>query len=662
MKGHRDGEVLMLPKELSHSICSLLPKQERLAISIFITLDQEGRIQDERALDFCRTIVTSQCRLTYTQAQRIILGESVYCSSWNGDLTSEIEKSIRDLSFLAQKRRRIRLCNASFFHFEYPERKQDFEAHEMVEEMMILTNTAVAKYLLTEKLGLSPLRIQLPPKRRKLEEWRENFGDFAKFSLSLSKHLASTQDVDSMQSFVMPKSTWSDICNKRRQPNKRDLKLLLCKDNVYPQLAVAHSFLNDLTRKAEDVRAAEVKEEHWVHCSLNVRGYTRFTSPIRRYLDILAHRLLLNEPASQDAAVDEVAHVVRRCGYLSDRSTAFEKDCGRVQVAEKLKIVTCEFTAVVEMIGQDFLTLHLMSDVHQYISPKQRKIKISHLGQVEQPQVGKSFQTVELKWKLRMYDASTKNIGRSNRLSSKAQDRNLRKDWKKILSLLCEGSTCKSYNLPGGLWHRVLHAIRKDDDTGLNASLEEIDTLITSIEKERMTENPCCEEVEHGDCEYDMGSDNDDAVDDDDGDDEEEEEDNDDDNHGDCDGDTDEESDFDKEYENSDDDNEDSDDDLDYQKQNKTKDKTTADNQQRDERKTLAATSNNEIENVHFVETSLVLQVADSVSIQLSASNAEAFISPEVQCFSLSPNINICLEHRKLTDKCFVTSVSGKDS
>ena len=73
-------------------------------------------------------------------------------------------------------------------------------------------------------------------------------------------------------------------------------------------------------------------------------------------------------------------------------------------------------------------------------------------------------------------------------------------------------------------------------------------------------------------------------------------------------------------------------------------------------------TSNNEIENVHFVETSLVLQVGDSVSIQLSASSAEAFISPEVQCFNLSPDINICLEHRKLADKCFVTAASGKDS
>ena len=657
LKGHRDGEVLMLPKELSHSICSLLPKQDRLAISIFITLNKEGRIQDEQALDFCRTIVTSQCRLNYSQVQRIILGESVHCSFVDGELTLDIQKSIRDLSFLAQKRRRIRLSDASFFHFEHPERKQDFEAHEMVEEMMILTNTAVAKYLLTEKNELSPLRIQLPPKRRKLEEWRENFGDFAKFSLSLSKHLASTQDVDSMQSFVMRKSTWSDICNKRRQSNKRDLKLLLCNDNIYPQLAVAHSFFKEVTRKAEDVRAAEVDEEHRVHWSLNVRGYTRFTSPIRRYLDIVAHRLLLHEPASQDAVVDEVAQVVRRCAYLSDRSTAFEKDCGRVQVAEKLKIATCEFTAVVEMIGQDFLSLHLMSEVDQYLSPKQRKVKISHLGPVEQPQLDESFQTLELKWKLRMYDASTKNVERSKRLSSNAQDRNLRQDRKKILSLLCERSTCKSYNIPGDLWHRVLDAIKKDDDTKLNASLEEIDVLIKSTETERITENPCCEEVDHGDYEYDMDSDNEDAVDDDD---EEEEEEDDDD--GDGDGDNDEKSDVDKEYENSDDDKEYADDDLDYQEQSKKKDKTTKDNQERDERKKLAATSNNEIENVHFVETSLVLRVADSVSIQLSASNAEAFISPEVQCFNLSPNINICIEHRKLADKCFVTSASGKDS
>ena len=201
-RGHRRGEVLMLPEALSYDICSLLPNQDRLAVSVYVVLDQEGSIQEENELDLCRSIVKSQCRLTYAQAQKIILQEPVSFKPQDGELTPEIKESINRLNFLAQKRRNFRLFDGAYFHFDHADRQEDLEAHELVEEMMILANCVVASHLVERKPELSPLRIQRRPKTRKLTEWRERFGRSAKLSLSLMRHLTSPEDVECEETFV----------------------------------------------------------------------------------------------------------------------------------------------------------------------------------------------------------------------------------------------------------------------------------------------------------------------------------------------------------------------------------------------------------------------------------------------------------------------------
>ena len=175
---------------------------------------------------------------------------------------------------------------------------------------------------------------------------------------------------------------------------------------MYPQLAVAQSSLKSVNRKAEDVIAAEVPADDRLHWSLNVEEYTRFTSPIRRYLDIVVHRLLF-ETVGQDEMVDEIPNVSRRCSFLSDNSSKFEKDCGRVEAAFKLIKASCKVNAVLEMIADDYIRLQLLTDVNQFLSPKQRRIQISHLGPIKQPTFEESFTCLELKWKFRIYDASS---------------------------------------------------------------------------------------------------------------------------------------------------------------------------------------------------------------------------------------------------------------
>ena len=607
-RGHGLGDVLMLPKDLSHSICSLLPHQERLAVSVYFVLDQDGRVQEEQeGLNFCRTIVTSQCRMTYAEAQRVIVGEPIRCKpDSDGEVTSVIEQSICTLSFLAQKRRQLRLADKSFYHFNHADRKEDLEAHELVEEMMILANTSVARYLVREQKVLSaPLRIQLPPKRRKLDEWIKRFGECAMLSLSLRTHLR--QDGHCTESFVVPTSTWNDIIRALRRQDHRGLTHLICNDNIYPQLAVARSQLNGLQRKAEDVRAADVEEDHRVHWSLNVLEYTRFTSPIRRYLDIEAHRLLL-ENEMQETVPEDISKLYSRCSFLSDRSSKFEKECGQVQFAANLKENTCETAAVVEVITRDFIQMQLLSDANQYLTPRQRRVRISDLGPIEQPELDESSTCVELKWKFRVYDASAGNMKRAKQFRD--QEIHLREDRSKFEALLYAVLSCPSldYHIPSGHWRDVLDAVQKSDFERLKRCLEKLDK---SIAREEMRQQ---RQGEHEEKE-----------DDDDWDDGDESNHEDDDGEGDNDDDTD---DFDESDGESD----------------------------------TESPKDEEESELHFIEAIHALKVSDNASVQLSANDVGPLMTPDIQLFNLAPGINICLEHRKLADKCFAEPASEKAS
>ena len=611
-RGHGFGDVLMLPKDLSHYICSLLPNQERLAVSVYLVLDQDGRIQEEQEkLDFCRTIVTSQCRLTYAEAQRLILGEPIRGKPVSdGEVTRVIEQSIRTLSFLAQKRRQLRLADKSFFHFDHADRKEDLEAHELVEEMMILANTAVARYLVRgQEVPSAPLRIQLPPKRRKLDEWIEKYGEFAMLSLSLRTHLR--QDGHYTESFVVPTSTWNNINKALRKQDHRGLTHLICNDNIYPQLAVARSRLNGLQRKAEDVRAADVKEDHRVHWSLNVLEYSRFTSPIRRYLDIEVHRLLLRNE-EQTTAPEDLPELYGRCSFLSDRSSKFEKDCGQVQFAADLKENPCETAAVVEVISRDFIQMQLLSDANQYLSPKQRRVRISDLGPIEQPELDETSTCVELKWKFRMYDASAENMKRAEQLGD--QEIHLREDRSKIEALFYAVLSCSSlgYHIPSGHWREVLDAVKKSDFKRLKQCLEEVDESIAG-EGERAFK----EEMRQ------------------------------------------------LRQKEKDDDNDWNDDDESNHKDDDGEDDYDEDSDDFDESDSGSGTESPEDEEdseLHFIKAIRALKISDNVSVQLSANDVGPLMTPDIQLFNLAPGINICLEHRKLADKCFVKTASEKAS
>lgn len=644
--GHSHGDVLMLPKELSHHLCSLLPNEERLAVSLYLDLNQDGNVHgiedldhgcrmQRRELNFVRTIVKSQCRLTYTEAQAIIMSPDKVPNNpgSDGKVATKIKESIRMLSILAQKRRKLRLRGGSFYRFDDANRAEDFEAHELVEEMMILANESVARYLTIDQRGGEslPLRIQLPPKTHKLNEWKERFGGCAQLSLSLSEY--SSRDQLCVENFILPKCTWNEINSARQKYDDRKLTHLICNDHIYPQLAIARSFLRGLQRRAEDLKAAEVPPNNRVHWSLKLKEYTRFTSPIRRYLDIEVHRLLLGE-ADQNAEAEDISVLFRRCSFLSERASRFEKECSRVQFAASLRKESCETPAVIEVLSGDFFQLQLLSGANCYLPSGQRRIQISHLGPIKQPEMDESLQCLELEWKLRIYDASSETIQQALECKTQEQrEEHFCKDRAKVmLEVSSDGSSLLNYSIPSQLWLDVSNAVENNNKEKLEKCLAKVDAKIGEIETQARALNFNYEnydEVKNDDDDNDDNDDNEDNEDDDNDEDNDDDDDEDNDDHED----------------NDDGDDEDNDDDDDDDDHDQDKDDDEDDDDE-----------------MHFQKVSLILKVSDTVNIQLAVNEVRGLMSPEIQLFKLASGMDVCLEHRKRPDRCFVELASDHSS
>ena len=250
-----DRVIPMLPEKLSNGVCSLRPNEEKLCFSAIFEINGEAEIINEW---FGRTVILSDRRFTYEEAQEII-------ESGQG----ELHKEILALHKLAQILRKERFDNGSFsfervevkFHIDesgaptgiyYKENK---ESNQLIEEFMLLANKRVAEFI--GKSRTFVYRIHDKPNQEKLE----SFVYFIK-RLGYTINTGSKKSVsDSMNRLMI------DIHGKKEQ-------------NMIENLAI------------RAMAKAEYSTMNIGHYGLSFPCYTHFTSPIRRYPDMMVHRLL----------------------------------------------------------------------------------------------------------------------------------------------------------------------------------------------------------------------------------------------------------------------------------------------------------------------------------------------------------------------------------
>jgi ribonuclease R len=278
----------MFPPELSNDICCLHPRVDRLTLTAELRYDGKG---ERREVRFYPSVIRSNERLTYTGVRKIVVdGDPELREKF-----SHLLPSLDLMADLCQKLRQKRVARGAI-DFDLPEpevvlnlqgetediiRAERSLAHQIIEEFMIAANEAVAQYM--EERGFPSIyRIHEPPKKEALEEFRR-----------FVSHLGYKM-------------------RKESDPSAKEFQRVLSEVKGRPEERVVNEIL------LRSMKWAKYSAKNLGHFGLASDHYTHFTSPIRRYPDLIVHRLLKKALSKEDIQTSE-EYLARRADHLSSR-------------------------------------------------------------------------------------------------------------------------------------------------------------------------------------------------------------------------------------------------------------------------------------------------------------------------------------------------------
>ncbi|KAH7728718.1 RNB-like protein [Aphelenchoides avenae] len=317
--------IPMLPRILCEQLCSLNPGVERLTFSVVWKMNDEAEIQDTW---FGRSVISSCTKLAYEHAQDVIhhpnktFKEEEFPERSPNVSMEEINTSIHNLHYIAKKLKEKRIANGSL-RLDLPKLKFSLDsqtgmpigvtvgerkdANYLVEEFMLMANMSVAKKIEQEYPQVAVLRRHPAPKQKILREVVER-----------CRKLALHLDANSSSSLA------ESLDQYAKHPEMRL--------TVFP---VVVQFIMKAMQRAVYFCTGTVKSQaDYHHYGLSVPFYTHFTSPIRRYPDLMVHRLLaaaLGYASPPEHTPEEVEKIA---GHCNDR-----KECGRLETVGVVVVV-----------------------------------------------------------------------------------------------------------------------------------------------------------------------------------------------------------------------------------------------------------------------------------------------------------------------------------
>ncbi len=286
-----DRAVPMLPEELSNGICSLKPQVERLVLSCVMELDARGEVMDYW---FAEGVIRSAARMTYTAVNAALEGDAAVRERY-AQLAPEFEK-MKELALILNAKRDRR----GSIDFDLPEPLIRFDergqmigiarserniAHRLIEEFMLAANETVASFL--ERQGVTSLyRIHETPDPQKVLEFEEIAATFG-YSLGLSEQLTRKVRIKGREhGHGGRRPERAQFVPERIDISPRHYQQLVAKLEGKPEERIVSYLM------LRSLKQARYSEKNAGHFALATPCYTHFTSPIRRYPDLIIHRLL----------------------------------------------------------------------------------------------------------------------------------------------------------------------------------------------------------------------------------------------------------------------------------------------------------------------------------------------------------------------------------
>ena len=317
-----DRAIAMLPERLSNDLCSLQPNEERRTVSAVLTLDKHG---ETVKAEFFRSLIRSRARLTYTA-----VGDFLEGSPSKQVLSSDVTRMLR-IAHRAADLLRAKRSRRGSLDFDLPDadvilgeegdvveivRAVRNEAHRLIEEFMLAANEAVAKHL--EFVPTPALyRVHDRPDESRLVDLRVVLGPLG-------------YDLPEDEEEVTPATFQAILDQAAGKPEER--------------------FVSDLVLRSQ--KKAIYSEECRGHYALAAKHYCHFTSPIRRYPDLLVHRALVEwlairrPPAAEDAA--------GRTRWFHEAAAHCSSRERRAESAEREAVAWKKFVFLSSRVGEEF--------------------------------------------------------------------------------------------------------------------------------------------------------------------------------------------------------------------------------------------------------------------------------------------------------------------
>lgn len=311
-----DRTIPMLPERLCNFICSLRPDEEKLAYSVIFEMTEKGEVKNSRVV---HTVIKSDRRFTYEEAQEII-------ETGKGDFQEEVLQLDKLAKILRENRFKAGAINFDRYEvkFEIDEKgkpvsvyfKESKDANKLIEEFMLLANRTVAEKIgrvpKGKKAKVLPYRIHDLPDPEKLD----NLAQFiARFGYKLRTSGTKTDISKSINHLL------DDIQGKKEE-------------NLIETVSI------------RAMQKARYSVHNVGHYGLAFDYYTHFTSPIRRYPDMMVHRLLTKYLDQGGRTVSE-----QKYEALCEHSSSMEQIASNAERAS-IKYKQVEF--MTERLGQTF--------------------------------------------------------------------------------------------------------------------------------------------------------------------------------------------------------------------------------------------------------------------------------------------------------------------
>ena len=301
-----DRVVPMLPEKLSNDVCSLNPKEDKLVFSVYVSFDKNFNIKRSR---ISKSLINSNERFSYEEAQHIIekkngiIPKESTILNKEKKVSKELVESIITLNSIAENLKNKRKNNGSIFFNKEEVRfivnekgepvdfiiKKQKKANFLIEEFMLLANVTVAEKIIESKRK-GVFRIHDKPDEKKIAE---------------------------IERFVKNIGYNINIINSK-EPNKEINKLLALAEKKPEKNVLDMMVIRAMSK-------AKYSTQNIGHFGLMFENYTHFTSPIRRYPDLIVHRIINEILKKEKSTQTDLENTCLHCSSMEEKATKAER-------------------------------------------------------------------------------------------------------------------------------------------------------------------------------------------------------------------------------------------------------------------------------------------------------------------------------------------------